>query len=423
MPDLVGQLLLKRYRVETLVGSGGMAEVYKVWDEERAVYIAIKILHPDKSATLKSFLQEAEVLKRLDHPHIVRFYDYENDRDLDLSFLVMDYIDGTTLRDMIVERKRPFSPLELLHYIEPVATGLNYAHIKTIYHLDVKPSNILMDKDGKVFVSDFGISKIGAGEASRGTPSHMAPEQILGERVDARTDIYGLGVTLFELVTGGKRPFAGDSPSSASSGTTTRERLEWEHVHQPTPSPRSYNPGLTVAFEQIVMRCLNKDPHQRYDSTLELLQSLKEAIQSPDLMAAIPYSPDKTVPISPHQRDVPLRTPSEPLPIKTTRDTFRTDFYLEVRSGPNAGQIVPLARDSLTVGRSRDCDLSLPSRHVSRRHAMIRKSKSYYYIQDLGSTDGTWINGQRITQATVIYPDAVIRLADVELVFRQRRKT
>lgn len=419
MSELIGQLLMGRYRVVEQIGKGGMAQVYRSLDEGRTAF-AIKVLHLTEEGAAKAFENEARALKKLAHPHIVRLYDFEQDSRRQLGFLVMDYIQGSNLRELIIERDRPFAPLEILSYLEPVATGLNFAHRKKIYHLDVKPSNILLSQDGRVYLSDFGVAVIGGGRSRQGTHSHMAPEQFMGDGVDGRTDVYGLGVTLFELATGGKRPFSGKNPSSVSHGSTTEKRMEWEHIYQPVPSPRSYNSGVTEAYEQIIMRCLQKDAHRRYDSTLDLLEDLKKASQGSGSAPKPPDSSDHTA-----ADPFPRRSQPKAGPQKITRPPnipagrTRAKAYLHVLSGPATGQTIPIDRDPFVIGRHRDCALVLQSKYVSRQHACIRTGKGYYYVQDLGSVHGTFVNGQRITQAGVIPNGSRIHIADIELSFQQ----
>lgn len=276
-----GQILSERYRVEQFVGSGGMAEVYKVWDTRRAAHLALKLLSADLAEDLvflRRFQKEAEALRRLDHPNIIHFYELvEAERR---SFLLMDFVDGKTLRSEVYERRSPFPFNRILEILRPVSSALYYAHVQGVAHCDVKPANIMIEKTGRILLGDFGISRLveaattTSAFASAGTPAYMAPEQVQGLRPSAATDIYALGIVLFELLSGGQPPFTGEN---APVEGNTKTRVLWEQVHQPPPPLRPLNPQVSPAVEQVVFRCLEKDPARRYATTLELLQALEAA--------------------------------------------------------------------------------------------------------------------------------------------------
>ncbi len=281
MSAFVGQTLANRYRAETFLGRGGMADVYKVWDQRRTAYLAMKVLHEDlaeDNVFLRRFKREAQTLERLQHPNIVRFYGLEEDGDL--AFLLMDYIEGSTLRKEIHRLKAPFPTQRILEIMRPVCSALHYAHQSGFVHCDVKPANIMIHANGTVLVSDFGISRMTESASTMtmvgaGTPAYMAPEQARGENPTPQTDIYALGVVLFEMLTGGERPFTGENARTTGS---TSEKIRWEQVYLESPSPRGYNPAISAQLEEIVLRCLNKNPAARYSNTLELLVALETVI-------------------------------------------------------------------------------------------------------------------------------------------------
>ncbi len=281
MNDLLNQTLLNRYRVDSFLGRGGMADVYRVWDSERAVTLAMKVLREDLSQDftfLRRFQREARVLESLRHPHIVRYYGLEQE-DL-LAFMLMDYVDGTTLRAEIFKRRRePFRAEEILHYLQPVCSALHYAHRQGVVHCDVKPANVLIEKTGRILVSDFGIARLAESAtvtfSTPGTPAYMSPEQCKGsEDLDARTDVYSLGILLYEMVTGGERPFSGDTRLTTGSAG---ERIRWQHLNEPPPSSKRFNPELPAGLEAVIVRCLAKTPADRFQSAMELWDALQSA--------------------------------------------------------------------------------------------------------------------------------------------------
>lgn len=276
MTNLKDTVLKKQYFLREPVGSGGMADVYKAWDQSRGVLLAVKVLHSNLASDfsfLEHFREEARALERLQHPNIVRFYSLE--RDGDLAFIVMDYVDGITLRDEIRMAGGPLSPRRILEIARGICAALNYAHELGYLHCDIKPANILIDKDGAALVADFGITRL-AGSSSpliahSGTPGYMSPEQIQGEAPSRASDIYSLGTLLFEMLTG-QRPFTGKSSTITAS---TSERIRWEQIHTPPPSLRSFNSAIPRELDAAILRCLEVDPSRRFSSIQELLKALE----------------------------------------------------------------------------------------------------------------------------------------------------
>ena len=326
MPDLIGRFLKGRYRVDELVGQGGMAEVYKAWDTQRTANMALKLLRSDlaQDATFwEHFVAEARTLESLQHPNIVRYYGLEQDGPL--YFIVMDYIDGTSLRAEITRKRATgLSPQRVLEIMRPVCSALHYAHQKGLVHCDVKPGNILISSTAQVYLADFGIAwMMGSGfhtAGPSGTATHMAPEQIRGERPTPQTDVYGLGVVLFEMLTGGELPFNGEQ--AAISGEL-RERVYWEQLNLAPPSVRRNHPHISQGFEAILQRCLQKDPRNRYHSVLELMNVINHEVanaagvarprpeRKPDQRAATRPDAEQAVQPSPGVRE---RTPLRKIP-------------------------------------------------------------------------------------------------------------
>ncbi len=292
MSNLIGQTLLKRYRVDDFIGRGAMADVYKVWDEQRAAYLAMKLLREDLAMDtifLRRFRREAQALAQLQHPHIVRFYGLEED-DL-LAFILMDFIDGTTLQQEIRVARRPLPLGRIMEVFRPVGSALHFAHRQGMIHCDIKPSNIMTHHNGTILVADFGLAHMTEAAATSalllggGTFGYMAPEQARGENPTVRTDIYALGIVLFEMLTGGERPFTGETTDRVG---TARENVLWEQLNLTPPSPRRWNPEVNDQLEQIVQKCLTVSPAERFESALELLDALEAVIQSDRGVAVVP---------------------------------------------------------------------------------------------------------------------------------------
>jgi serine/threonine protein kinase len=297
MADLVGRTLLNRYRVDSFIGRGAMADVYKVWDTRRVSFLAMKVLHEELAVDavfLRRFQREARTLAQLQHPSIVRFYGLEED-DL-LVCIMLDYIDGSTLQREIKQAQGPLALSRVTEIYRPVCSAIHYAHLQGTVHCDLKPSNILIADAGRVLVTDFGLAHMLEGATSTtmiggGTPAYMAPEQVRGDELTKQTDIYALGVILFEMLTGGERPFTGEDSQATGS---VRNKVMWAHVNQAAPSPRQFNPRLSPELADVVTRCLQKDPAKRFPSALDLLIALENAIDRSALIA--PLTPDAIEP-------------------------------------------------------------------------------------------------------------------------------
>jgi serine/threonine protein kinase len=282
MINLIGRVLHNRFRVDAFVASGGMSVVYRVWDLERNVPLAMKVLHldlQDDPSITKRFQREARALQKLAHPHIVPFYGLYQSHDL--TFLVEQYVDGPSLKHILRQRRGyPMPVAEALVYLKALTTALGYAHTYDVVHCDVKPGNVMIDRVGNIFLTDFGVARhaesttttIGAA----GTPAYMAPEQIRGEPVTAATDVYALGILIFELLTG-QRPFAGTETGSDSSGGTAAERVRYAHMMLSPPDPRQLNPDIPEALAHVILRAMNKAPYDRYSSMQEMLDAACDA--------------------------------------------------------------------------------------------------------------------------------------------------
>lgn len=278
--DLVGKTLGK-YELRERIGRGGMAEVYRAYHPSLDRYVAIKILHPflgEDPEFKERFEREARSVAQLRHPSIVQVYDFDFDPDRELYYMVMEYVDGPTLRAELAAPGREeerYSTDEAIGIVRPVAEALSYAHSRGMIHRDVKPANIMLDRDGRVVLTDFGIARIISGPAMTtsgsmvGTPAYMSPEQGLGQAGDHRSDIYSLGVVLYQLVTG-VLPFQAETPIA----------VVLKHVNEPLPRPSLVNPELPEEVERIIMTALAKAPEERYQSADDLIADLDQATAS-----------------------------------------------------------------------------------------------------------------------------------------------
>lgn len=276
--QLIGKTL-GQYRILEEIGHGGMAIVYKAYQPSLDRIVAIKVLAPQHAQApgyRDRFFQEAKAVARLSHPNILEVHDVGMDEDW--SYIVMKFVSGPTMRKFIGE---PMPLARASNIIEQIAAGLDHAHSHGVIHRDIKSSNILMEGDW-VFITDFGIAKImeasialtGTGELM-GTPAYMSPEQGSGKPVDHRTDIYSLGIVLYELITG-RVPFTGETPYG----------VIFKHVNDPLPMPRCYIPDLPENVERVVLKALAKDPDHRYESAGQMAAALREAVAAASRDAA-----------------------------------------------------------------------------------------------------------------------------------------
>lgn len=282
MPFVVGENI-GPYRLIEQRGQGGMATVFKAYHPALDRYVAIKVMHPaftQEENFLARFRREAQVVARLEHPNIVPVYDYAEYENR--PYLVMKFIEGETLKRRL--ERGPIAWQELLKIVESVGAALSYAHAQGVLHRDVKPSNVLLANDGRIYLADFGLARIAeAGESTistdsmLGTPQYISPEQALGRKdLDQRVDIYSFGVVLYELLVG-RVPFSADTPYS----------IIHDHIYAPLPLPRSLNPNLSEAVERVLLKALAKDRNDRYENVEKLLAAWREAV-GPDKSEAAP---------------------------------------------------------------------------------------------------------------------------------------
>lgn len=316
------KILSQRYELEEKIGDGGMAAVYRGRDLRLNRVVAIKILHPHHAADLnfrKRFIHEAQSAANLRHPSIVDIYDEgEEDRQ---HYIVMEFVDGSDLKSMILRYKQ-LPVQQVLQIAAAIADGLDAAHQLGMVHRDVKPQNILVTHDGTAKITDFGIAKSSLSTAQTdtgvtfGTADYISPEQARGQPATAQSDIYALGVTIYESLTG-QLPFTGD----------TAVAVALQHVGSKPPPIRRHNPNVSPALEQLVMRSLAKNPAERPATAREFAQLLRAQEESEvrDTAHQPPYrstnSSRSATSISSGMRNMPpLRSPTTPLPSREGRE-------------------------------------------------------------------------------------------------------
>lgn len=369
--DLLGQVI-GNCRIEALLGAGGMGQVFRARHVHLDRLQAIKIMHPHMASDpgfQARFRQEAQAIAALEHPHIVRIFNFDEQRGR--YYIAMEYLPDGSLRTLLDRRARERTkwPLNFgLDLVRQAAEALDFAHARGIVHRDIKPDNILIERHAGpggrslyvVKLTDFGLARmveggggITASGVTVGTLAYMSPEQCQGLPVDGRSDIYSLGIVLYEVVTG-YLPFTVSRISEAVE----------KHVYAQPPSPRTVAPDLPVAVESIILRCLAKKPEDRFATGAELALALRQVMQAP----------------------VP---PPPPVP-----------EGLIVRVLDAAGQAVqqaPLTEQGLTVGRRAGHRIVLDDPAVSRNHLHIEWSGRRVRVKDLGSRGGTLLDGVPIT--------------------------
>ncbi|MEO1163456.1 MAG: serine/threonine-protein kinase [Chloroflexota bacterium] len=264
------------YVLDNQLGQGGMATVYKAHHANLKRDVAVKVMHQnflDDESFVARFKREAEIVAQLTHPHIVPVYDF--DEHAGQPYLVMKYVPGFTLKKQLI--KNPPDLEGIIEIVAAIADALTFAHERDILHRDVKPSNVIIDTDGKPYLTDFGLARLASsGESTMsadmllGTPHYISPEQARGTKVlDGRTDVYALGVMVYEMLVG-KVPFTGDSAFS----------IIHDHIYSPLPPPTKVNPELPDSVEEVLYKALAKSPEDRYDTPNDMVADLRVAIRS-----------------------------------------------------------------------------------------------------------------------------------------------
>ena len=282
MDQYIGKMLDNRYEILECIGTGGMAVVYKARDHRLNRLVAIKILKPELANDAdfrRRFHDESQAVAMLSHANIVSVYDVSNSDGM--NYIVMELIDGLTLKQYMQRRGTPLNWREAQHFITQIMRALSHAHGRGIIHRDIKPHNIMVLRDGSVKVTDFGIAQLASAaqntmtQEAIGSVHYISPEQAKGSHVDCRTDIYSAGVVLYEMLTG-RLPFEGDTPVAVAI----------QHIKSIPVPPCDLNPEVPRALEAITMKAMAPELNQRYGSAEEMLDDLKEFRKNPDFQVA-----------------------------------------------------------------------------------------------------------------------------------------
>ena len=284
-----GMFVGDRYEIISKIGTGGMSDVYKAKDHTLGRFVAIKVLKPEFSEDVNfvtKFRTEAQSAAGLEHPNIVNIYDVGSENGM--HYIVMEYVEGITLKTYI-EKKGQLTFKETVSIAIQVARGIEAAHNKGIIHRDIKPQNIIISTEGKVKVTDFGIARAASSNTISadvmGSVHYASPEQARNGFVDGKSDIYSLGIVMYEMVTG-RVPFDGD----------TTVAVAIQHLQEEIVAPSAYAPNLPISMEKIILKCTQKNPDRRYESMTALLADLRKALISPDedFVVIAPVSQEKT---------------------------------------------------------------------------------------------------------------------------------
>ncbi|MCC6802212.1 MAG: protein kinase [Anaerolineae bacterium] len=380
---MLGHTLRNRYQVQTLLGEGSTATVYKALDTRLGRAVALKVLLPHvKDSVRARFFQEATAVAQLNHPGIMSIYDI--DQESDIHFLVVEYVDGDTLEDHV-----PSPPDTVIEIGRQIALALDYAHEHHIIHRDIKPANIKVAPNGQVKIMDLGLAlprdakRVTSAGMIIGTPAYLSPEQAQGLSLDYRTDIYSLGIVLYELATG-DLPFTSDDIPA----------LLLQHVRE-SPAPlRMLDPNIPVALENIVLKALEKNPVRRFQSAGALAQALA-AIQRPERVSDTATQSSQSAPI-PHER-VPMRVAlaDDHAMLRKTLINFlsqRDEFVIVGEEGEGNGAVrlaVELQPDILLL------DLNMPGKSGLEALPEIREKAPNVRVLVLTGRDEEWY----ITQA------------------------
>jgi serine/threonine protein kinase len=386
------------YRVKGLVGQGGMGAVYLAEEAETGGEVALKVLAPEHAESeefRRRFTRESRYANSLNHPHIVRVRDVgEADG---LLYMAMDYVRGMDLK-LLLALEGELDAERAVSLLSQVANALDAVHASGLYHRDVKPGNVVVasgdgpEERDHCYLTDFGLSKNPSQDSRAltaegnfvGTFYYTAPEQILATELDHRVDVYSLGCLLYECLTG-EPPFR-------------RERevdVLHAHIEEPPPTVTERRRDLPPGLDEVVAKAMAKKPEERYGTCMEMMESARKALAA---SPALPHAPVAGAAPAPTSGGGPLR------------------LRLRVTSGNAQGTEI-LVEDELLIGRHAQDEGNLADDvEISRQHARISRSEGGYVIEDLGSTNGTFVNGRRISAPEPLTPGDKVEVGSTTLV-------
>jgi serine/threonine protein kinase len=405
MDELVGRKI-DNYRIEAILGQGGMGAVFRAYDVNLARYVALKVMHRhlSRQAQFKQrFLQEAQAIARLSHPSIVTIYSFDSQHGL--LYIVMEYIEGLSLGGYIKElaqRKQVVQLNESLNIIAQSADALGYAHRHGVVHRDIKPDNVLIKpldqaqaSDGpplRAVLTDFGLAKLLEGGIDTatgtfmGTLPYMSPEQALAKPIDGRSDIYSLGVVLYQLATG-RLPFDIKTPTDAVM----------KHLKETPPEPRQVQPGLPEAVQAVIASAMAKKPEDRFQKGEEFAHALRQAMTTltdqdvTTFATAADYGVISLLTELESAGDAVLPSRMEPEDV-----ILGGAGTLIISRKGQRPQTLAMDKQTITIGRGESSDVVLTGQGISRRHARLERMASGWMITDLGSTNGTFLDDARL---------------------------
>jgi len=406
------------YEIVSKLGQGSMGSVYRAKQISMDRPVAIKVLSQQYSRNkqyVHRFLQEARAAAQLSHPNIVRAIDVGNVRDL--YYFVMEFVDGDSLQDRL-RKDEIFEQDEALGITIQVCAALKHSHSHEIIHRDIKPDNILVDKNGQAKLCDLGLAKAAAESTGitdhgvpLGTPYYMSCEQARGSKdLDSRTDIYSLGATLYHLVTG-KVPFEGDSGPLVMVKHLTEELI-------PACERKS---GIDPQLSAVISRMMNKEPDNRHDNIEQVeedLRAIKDRRRPPHTEShldtiSIKDPKSKSRPVRGRQTTGLIGTRQKSNRKGEGRSTRKVAHKKAFRpiltflTGQEKGRSFPVSSGMTVVGRLPDCDIQVKDIWFSRKHFIIHKDKDRFEIEDLGSMNGTRINGRAVQRAELHLGDQI----------------
>jgi len=441
-------LSIPGYEILELVGKGGMGAVYRAIDLKTRQQVAVKVLLSDLSSdpnASERFEREIRILRHLRHPDIVRLLGNGNVEGR--PYIVMEYVDGINL-EQLLEVENPLKVEVAIHIGLKIASAFDYIHDQGIVRGDIKPSNVLVEKSGQIYVTDLGIAKIADAKGPTregvviGTPVYMSPEQVAGAKISGKSDIYSLGILLYEMITGSP-PFEGSTST-----------VIYKHVNE-TPAPPSDKLHIVPStLDDVILRALEKNPDHRFHSMREFAQALPspkpvnlatlvrntldhldqaESKKEIEIAAGQRAATDRVKPQADRRAPTAPFHSNEGIPssisrheslinelLQYGRSEFRTQLIYQ-----QDGNISAVSLDdkhSFKIGRSASNEVAINDLSVSREHATIRFERGTYIIYDLAASTGTYINDKRAYRQKLAHKD-IITVGQTSLLFVSKRTT